>query len=390
MVVTLLFDLDKNYKVPRKWTISTLEKLGRFSKGKGITKSIANSGEIPCVRYGELYTDHHNIIQYYKSFISSDISKDSVLLKFGDQLFAGSGEKKEEIGKSAAFVDKFEAYAGGDIVIFSPKDIDPIFLGYALNSEMVRKQKEKAAQGDAIVHVNSSNLKSIELLYPISKQEQQAIAEALSDVDALITSLEKLIEKKLKVQNSLANTLLISSENNDRFTRIDELVSIETGGRNTQDNKPDGAYPFFVRSQKIEKIDSFAYDKEAVLTAGDGVGTGKIFHYMNGKFDAHQRVYILSDFRSDVVGRYFYWQFKSRFYERIMSMTAKSSVDSVRREMIADLTLPIPSVSEQKEIVSKLDDAESEITLLNLQLNKAKKVKAGMMQELLTGRTRLI
>ena len=185
---------------------------------------------------------------------------------------------------------------------------------------------------------------------PKDEKEQQAIAEALSDADALISSLEKLIEKKSNIQKSIISNLLQLTESNSKLVRIDELASINTGGKNIKIINL-MVYPFFVRSQKIEKIDTYTYNKEAVLTAGDG-GAGKIFHYINGKFDAHQRV--LSDFRSDVDGKYFYWQFKSKFYDRIMSMTAKSTVDSVR-EMIADLALPIPNINEQKEIASKLD-----------------------------------
>ena len=79
-----------------------------------------------------------------------------------------------------------------------------------------------------------------------------------------------------------------------------------------------------------------------MLTAGDGVGTGKVFHYIKGKFDFHQRVYKIGDFSERVDGYFFYLFFSTHFYERIMSMTAKSSVDSVRREMIADMSYSAP------------------------------------------------
>ena len=72
---------------------------------------------------------------------------------------------------------------------------------------------------------------------------------------------------------------------------IQNLAEIKTGAKNTQDKIDGGEYPFFVRSQTIERINSFSFDGEAILTAGDGVGTGKVFHYINGKFDYHQRVY---------------------------------------------------------------------------------------------------
>src|SRR4051812_3581279 len=106
------------------------------------------------------------------------------------------------------------------------------------------------------------------------------------------------------------------------IARIVDVASITTGSRNTQDRVDDGAFPFFVRSQTVERINSYSFDGEAVLTAGDGVGTGKIFHYINGKFDLHQRVYKISEFSERLVGYYFYVYFANNFFDRIMSMTA--------------------------------------------------------------------
>ena len=90
-----------------------------------------------------------------------------------------------------------------------------------------------------------------------------------------------------------------------KTARIDVHASITTGSRNTQDKEDAGEYPFFVRSQEVERINSFSYDGEAVLTAGDGVGTGKVFHYIVGRFDVHQRVYRISDFSDELIGRFF-------------------------------------------------------------------------------------
>lgn len=106
---------------------------------------------------------------------------------------------------------------------------------------------------------------------------------------------------------------------------VKDLVKIETGSRNTEDKNDDGQYPFFVRSQTVERIDSFHYDCEAVLTAGDGVGTGKVFHYINGKFDAHQRVYVMSQFKQEVLGKYFYYWFSKNFYAEVAKYTASQS-----------------------------------------------------------------
>jgi len=171
--------------------------------------------------------------------------------------------------------------------------------------------------------------------------------------------------------------------------KISNLATITTGAKNTQDKIDNGSYPFFVRSSIIERINSYSFNGEAVLTAGDGVGTGKVFHYINGKFDFHQRVYKISDFNPLIDGYFFYLYFSTHFYNRIMSMTAKSSVDSVRMEMIADMTIPIPPLSEQHAIAEALTDVDALITSLDALIAKKRAIKQGVMQELLTGKRRL-
>ena len=170
---------------------------------------------------------------------------------------------------------------------------------------------------------------------------------------------------------------------------IGNIAQINTGGRNTQDRIEDGLYPFFVRSQKVEHIDTYSFDGEAVLTAGDGVGTGKVFHYINGKFDVHQRVYRITNFSERVNGYYFYLYFSNHFYNRIMQMTAKSSVDSVRMEMIAKMLITIPPITEQEAIATALSDADALIEALEALIAKKRQVKQGTMQELLSGKKRL-
>jgi len=171
---------------------------------------------------------------------------------------------------------------------------------------------------------------------------------------------------------------------------IENLAHITTGCRNTQDRIGDGEYPFFVRSQTIESINSYSFDGEAVLTAGDGVGTGKVFHYINGKFDVHQRVYRISNFSERLNGFYFYLYFSTHFFNRVMQMTAKSSVDSVRREMIARMPVPLPpTIDEQRAIAEALSDVDRLLGGLDRLIAKKRDLKQAAMQHLLTGQTRL-
>ena len=147
-----------------------------------------------------------------------------------------------------------------------------------------------------------------------------------------------------------------------------DVCKITTGNKNTQDKDENGLYPFYVRSQNIERINSWTFDGEAILTAGDGVGVGKVFHYSIGKIGVHQRVYILSNFKCD--GKYLYQYFSSRFYNRVKRMSAKNSVDSVRMEMIADMPLYLPSVGEQHKIGKLLALLDERISTQNRIIEK--------------------
>jgi len=171
--------------------------------------------------------------------------------------------------------------------------------------------------------------------------------------------------------------------------KLETLMRIETGSRNTEDKINDGCYPFFVRSNEVERINDYAYDCEAVLTAGDGVGTGKVFHYINGKFNAHQRVYVMSQFNG-IDGKYFYYYFSCNFLDEVAKYTAKSSVDSVRRAMIADMEIPLPPLPEQRRIAAVLSDTDALIAAMEKLIAKKSAIKKGTMQELLTGKRRLL
>ncbi len=211
--------------IPEDWEVLPMKELGDFSKGQGIRKEESLSGNISCIRYGEIYTHHNNIVKKFYSRISPNIAKTSKKIKKGDILFAGSGETKEEIGKCVAFVGDEEVYAGGDIIIFSPKKGDSKFFGYLLNSPIIVLQKSRKGQGDAIVHISKSAVSSVNIPLP-TKEEQIAIARVLSDTDVLIESLEKLIAKKKAIKQGAMQQLLTGKK---RLQDLAEVASEEVG-----------------------------------------------------------------------------------------------------------------------------------------------------------------
>ncbi|HNU09964.1 MAG TPA: restriction endonuclease subunit S [Rubrivivax sp.] len=189
------------------WETKRLGEIGYFLKGSGITRDDAQSGHLACVRYGEIYTMHHDYIREFNSWISPAVAATATRLEYGDLLFAGSGETKEEIGKCVALVLDDEAYAGGDIVILRPKNVDSLFFGYALNMPDVARQKASFGQGDAVVHISGTALAQVSLLVP-SIAEQTAIATVLSDMDAEIAALEARRDKTRALKQGMMQQLL--------------------------------------------------------------------------------------------------------------------------------------------------------------------------------------
>lgn len=189
------------------WITIKLGSLGTFLKGSGIKKDESLSGDLPCVRYGEIYTRHNDHINAFYSWISPAVAATARRLKNGDVLFAGSGETKEEIGKCVAFVDDIEAYAGGDVVILRPDKANSMFLGYYLNTAPIKRQKASKGQGDAVVHISSAALADIDLTLP-TIEEQTAIATILSDMDAEIAALEAKLAKARQLKQGMMQELL--------------------------------------------------------------------------------------------------------------------------------------------------------------------------------------
>jgi type I restriction enzyme S subunit len=190
-----------------EWEETALRDLGQFLKGSGVTKDQTRSGNLACVRYGELYTHHSDVIRHFNSWISPDVALTAVRLRKGDILFAGSGETKEEIGKCAAFAADVEAYAGGDIVILRPHEADAVFLGYFLNTAAINRQKTSRGQGDAVVHISSSALGAIRCRIP-KPAEQAAIAEVLTEMDLELAALERRREKTRALKQAMMQVLL--------------------------------------------------------------------------------------------------------------------------------------------------------------------------------------
>lgn len=271
-----------------------------------------------------------------------------------------------------------------------PRDKIALNFAFDIFQNIDWKKKDEST---GVPSLSKTAINEIDVLIP-KYEEQHALGQFFNDIDNLITLHQRKYDKLVNVKKSMLEKMfprdgkIVPDIRFSGFTedweqrKVNEICSISTGKSNTQDKIDDGKYPFYVRSPIIERSNRYLYDEEAVLTVGDGVGTGKVFHYVNGKYDIHQRVYRLFDFSDDIDAKFFYHWFSENFYNRVMYMTAKTSVDSVRLEMIADMEITAPSYDEQKKISSYLDNFDNLITLHQRKLEKLKNIKKSCLEKM--------
>jgi type I restriction enzyme, S subunit len=244
---------------------------------------------------------------------------------------------------------------------------------------------------------------------------QRAIADYLdtktAQIDHRIQLLEQKAEKYTELKQSLINETVTRGLSKNipmkdsgvewigqvpahwEVRRLKDVTQIHTGSKNTEDNLEEGIYPFFVRSQTIERINSYTFDGEAILTAGDGAGVGKVFHYINGKFDYHQRVYKISHFRK-VIGKFVFYYMRENFHRDALRLTAKATVDSLRMPMFQNFPIAFGSVEEQNTIVDYLDSKtmqiERIIEIINTEIEKLKELRKTLINDVVTGKIKVL
>lgn len=400
--------------IPEDWNVEYLGKLGTFHKGHGVRKDEARSGVLPCVRYGEIYTHHTDYIKQFNSWISPEVALSAFKLRGGDLLFAGSGETKEEIGKCVALVDNIDAYAGGDIVILRSSRSSPMFLGYALNTAPIAKQKASFGQGDAVVHINAVALSEIAVALPPTLAEQSAIATALSDADSLIESLEDLIAKKRQIKQGAMQELLTGKRRLPGFSgtwevkRLGEVADIRSGGTPST-AKPDfwDGDVFWCTPTDITALQGKKYLQETtrriseeglrassaemipsqsiVMTSRATIGECAINMIPLATNQGFKNFVPLQ--ATDVEFLYYLLCSQTRGF---IALCAGSTFLEIGKTQVARYEVQFPSLPEQTAIATVLSDMDTELDALTAKLAKARQIKQGMMQELLTGRIRLI
>ncbi len=161
---------------------------------------------------------------------------------------------------------------------------------------------------------------------------------------------------------------LLSPADEIPVVQLSDIADIGTGSSNTNEGLNEGKYPFYVRSQEPLRKNEYEFDETAIITAGDGVGVGKVFHYVEGKYALHQRAYRIHINTPNVYPKYFFYYMKSAFLPYIEKTMFQGSVPSIRRPMLNAFPVPVPALDVQKRIVHVLDNFEAICSDLNIGL----------------------
>lgn len=188
---------------------------------------------------------------------------------------------------------------------------------------------------------------------------QREIVRILDQFTTLEAELEAELEARQAQYEHYRNHLLsyesLAARGPVEMVKLGELAHIATGGRNTSDAVENGTYPFYVRSQVPLSLNEYDFDESAVLTAGDGVGVGKVFHHVEGKYALHQRAYRLVPNLELLSSRYLYHVMVSQFGRYLESTVFHSSVTSVRKPMLERFPVAVPPMEEQDRVADVLD-----------------------------------
>lgn len=304
--------------------------------------------------------------------LEGKVADDSVGHLPGDVRF---GKLRPYLAKS--FLATGAGVGSGELIVLRPRPgIYPRFLWYLTLSRPFIDWAVASSYGVKMPRTSWEALGQFDVQLP-SIEEQRRIVEYLDTeaarIDDLVSEQEGLIKLLEERRSAAVSTLLarglrsgVASKHSgiDLLGEIPEhwrmvptrfVATITTGSEDSGNATEDGEYPFYVRGREILRIGRFSFDCEAVMTPGDGQGgTGKVFHYFDGRFEAHQRVYVFKDFKN-ITGRYFYYYLSSFLGPVALAGSNTVTMESLRRPLLASFPVALPPMAEQVGIVAEAD-----------------------------------
>ena len=304
-----------------------------------------------------------------------NMPKNFELCKEGDVAFADASEDTNEVAKVIELfnLDNKDIVCGLHTIHGRDNKNKTVvgFKGYAFSSSAFHNQIRRIAQGTKIYSISTKNFSECYVGIP-SKAEQTKIATLLRLIDERIATQNKIIDKLQSLIKGIAQHCIKESTSGNTYVKLGDICQITTGKLDANEQVDNGIYPFFTCAEQPFKIDSFAFDTEALLISGNGANLGYI-NYYNGKFNAYQRTYVLDIFSENI--QYIKWALKVLLPKRIAIEKSSSNTPYIVLSTLSDLRLPIPNKSNQCHIAKLMQSLERKLSsqiALNGSYNKLK------------------
>ncbi len=368
--------------IPEDWDAKEIREVCTLVNGRGFKPHEWRNQGLPIIRIQNLNgSDDFN---YFDGAFDRKI-----VVERGQLLFAWSGSRGTSFGPHVWVGDRaLLNYHTWKVVVREP-GIHASFFHHALR-QLTRSIEDRAHGASALVHTQKWEMEKFLIPVPPSSEEQRAIAAALSDVDALLAGLTRLIAKKRDLKQAAMQQLLTGQTRLPGFhgqwevKPLRHILSIRHGKNQRDVEAIDGSFPILASGGRIGWSSRPIYEKPSVLIGRKG--TINRPQYMDTPFWTVDTL-----FYSEMIGgnnaRFVYYLFTTVDW---MQFNEGSGVPSLNAKTIEAVERPLPSVEEQKAIAAVLSDMDAELSALEARREKTVALKQAMMQELLTGRTRLV
>lgn len=341
--------------------------IATISRGGSFQKKDFTEGGVPCIHYGQIYTRYGLFANETFTYISESVAKKQKFAQPSDIVMAVTSENIEDVCKCVVWLGDTPAAVSGHSAIIH-HDQNAKYLAYYFHSTMFFTQKRKIAQGTKVIEVSPDKLNKVKV--PVPPLEVQAeIVRVLDTFTELTTELTSELTSELTARKKqfkyYFEKILSVSENVPKVSLAD-VVDITTGKLNANAMKENGQYPFFTCDANPYRIDTYAFDTEAILVSGNGSQIGHI-NYYKGKFNAYQRTYVFSNFKG-VNPMYLLAYLKAYLRDYIIIYAKKGSVPYITLPMLQKFLVPLPDFNTQELIAKRINSIENYCNSLNTRL----------------------
>lgn len=402
--------------IPEDWEVDSLKSICK-NLIQGINTAIdipeyANNG-IPILKANDIIDGKINIdnCEYISETSFKKYSSRFHISKH-DFLLSNIGAR---LGSGSIYLKDMVAVYAWNVMRLSPikEIVDPVYFSQIINSPYFNRLMINNQSGSGMGFVPKNILQNFQIPLP-PLPEQEAIAGALSDADAWIESLEQLIAKKRLIKQGAMQELLTPKEGWEvkKLGEVIEILADYTANGSFESLKNNVRYyskknyAVLVRTTDLDKKEfeperftdeiGYRFLNKTSLFGGElilaNVGSiGKVFKVpkYNMPMTLAPNTYMIKLFSTFSQEYVYQWMKSGEFVTKLLAKVGSSTLMAINKNNLRDIIIPIPNTySEQTRIATILSDMDAELEALEAQLHKARQIKQGMMQELLTGKIR--